>query len=65
MQSSETIPQEVKLAVVIPEPYRRHLKAEAARRGVDMGVVVMQALDALIGPPADNPNPEPTETQES
>jgi len=53
----QTIPQSdaTRLGVAISESMRRHLKAEAARLGKDMGTVVEEALEKFIGPAPEIP----------
>jgi len=43
------------LAVTVRDSLRRHLKAEAARLGKDMGSVVEEALGAFLGPKPSTP----------
>lgn len=63
-----TIPQakiiEVTLSVTVPDTVRRHAKAEAARRGIDMGDLVTEALIAHIGQPQDLVGRDPGDEQE-
>lgn len=51
---TQTNDEEVKLVVSVRDSRRRHLKAVAARLGKDMGAVVEDALDKLIGVPPPN-----------
>lgn len=60
-------PEFITLTFQVPRAFWRHMKVEAAKRDMTMRDLFRRSVEAFVGEPpteADNPNPDPGDTQE-